>query len=96
MNSLKSNDSLTTILKTFQVITRSDLKTLLSKILNSIAPSDVIPTRLCKIGLTDSPDYFIALINLTLKTGYFSWSIQTRRREASHHEVYLESELLSC
>ena len=43
----------------------------LPKISNSTAPNDVIPTRLCKIVLTNSPDYFIALINLTLKTGYF-------------------------
>ena len=44
--------------------------------MNSIEPSDVIPTRLCKIvfsGLLhciNSPDYFIAEINLTLLTGY--------------------------
>ena len=31
----------------------------------------VKPTRLSKIVLTNSPDYFIALINLTLQTGYF-------------------------
>ena len=41
-----------------------------------MAPNDVMPTRLCKIVLTNAPDYFelapdIALINLTLQTGYF-------------------------
>ena len=36
-----------------------------------MAPNDVIPTRLCKIVLTSSPDYFIALISLILQTGYF-------------------------
>ena len=36
-----------------------------------MAPNDVIPTRLCKTVLTNSQDYFIALINLTLQTGCF-------------------------
>ena len=47
------------------------MQLLLPKISNSTAPSDIIPTRLCKIVLTNSPDYFIALSNLTLHTGYF-------------------------
>ena len=36
-----------------------------------MAPNDVIPTRFCKIVLTSSLDYFIALITLTIQTGYF-------------------------
>ena len=47
--------------------TTSKLQLILPKISNSTAPSDVIPTRLCKIVLTNSPDYFIASINLTLQ-----------------------------
>ena len=64
-------DSHTTSLDIFHVFTLRDLKLLLTIISNSTAPSDVIPTRLCKIVLTNSPDYFIALINLTLQTRYF-------------------------
>ena len=56
---------------TIKVFTLSYLKLLLPKILNSTAPSGEIPTRLCKILLTNSPDYFIALINFNLQTGYF-------------------------
>ena len=70
-NSLKLNNSHKTTLDTFQVLTLSDLKLLPPKMSNNTAPNDVIPTRLCKIVLTNSPDYFIALINLTLQTGYF-------------------------
>ena len=66
------NESHTTLLDKFQVFTLSILQLLLPKISNSKAPSDVIPTSLCKIVLTNSPDYFIALINLTVQTGYFS------------------------
>ena len=66
-NGLELIDSHTTTLESFQVFTLSKLQLLVPKILNSTAPSDVIPTRLCKIVLTNSPDYFIALINLTLR-----------------------------
>ena len=65
------NESRATILDKIQVFTLSNLQLILPKISNSTAPSDVIPTRLCKIVLTNSPDYFIALINSTLQTGYF-------------------------
>ena len=40
--------------------------------MNSAAPSDVIPTRLSKIVLTNSPDYSFELINSALQTGYFT------------------------
>ena len=70
-NALESIGSHTTTLVSFQVFALSKLQLLLPKISNSTAPSDVIPTRLCKIVLTNSRDYFIALINLTLQTGYF-------------------------
>ena len=69
-NGLKLNNSHTITLR-LQVFTLSDLKLLLPKISNSTAPNDVIPTSLCKIVLTNSPDYFISLIILTLQTGYF-------------------------
>ena len=49
----------------------SDLQLLLPRISNSTAPSYVIPTRFYKIVLTSSLDYFIALITLTIQTGYF-------------------------
>ena len=65
MNDLEFVDSHTTTLDSCQVFTLSNLHLLLPKILNSMAPSDVIITRLCKIVSTNSPDYFIALINLT-------------------------------
>ena len=69
-NALEQIDSHTITLVSFQVFALSKLQLLLPKISNSTAPSDVIPTRLCKIVLTNSPDYFIALINLPLQTGY--------------------------
>ena len=69
-NDLKLNNSHTTTLDAFQAFTLSDLKLLIPKISNSTAPNDVIPTRLCKIVLTNSPDYIIALFNLTHQTGY--------------------------
>ena len=62
-NGLKLNNSHTITLDTFHVFTLSDLKLLLPNISNSTAPNDAIPTSLCKIVLTNSPDYFIALIN---------------------------------
>ena len=68
---LELNDSHITNLDKFQVFTLTDLQLLLTKISNSTAPSDVIPTRLCENVLTNSPEYLIALINLTLQTGYF-------------------------
>ena len=86
-NGLELIDLHTTTLESFQVFTLNKLQLLLPKISNSTAPSDLIPTRLCKIVLTNSSDYFIALINLTLQTGYFPKSIQTRSREAAHQEV---------
>ena len=64
-NGLELNDSHTTTRDSFHVFTLSNLQLLLPKISNSRAPSDVIPTRLCKIVLTNSSDYFIALIILT-------------------------------
>ena len=69
-NGLKLHNSHTTTLEIFQVFTLSDLNLLLAKFLNSKAPNDM-PTRFCKIVLTNSPDYFIALNNLALQTGYF-------------------------
>ena len=77
-NGLELNDSLTTTLDSFQVFTLSNLQLLLPKISNSTAPSDVIPTRLCKIVLTNSPEYFIALIILILHTGYFPKQFKQR------------------
>ena len=59
-NGLKLNNSHTTTLDTSQVFTLSDLKLLLPKFLNSSAPNDIIPLKLCKIVLKNSPDYFIA------------------------------------
>ena len=53
----------------WRVFTLSKLQLLLPKISNSTA------TRLREIFLTNSPDYFIALINLTLQSGYFQKSI---------------------
>ena len=64
-NGLELNDSHTTTLDSFQVFTLSNLQLLLQKISNCTAPSDVVPTSLCKIVLTNSSDYFIALIILT-------------------------------
>ena len=72
------------LLDTFLVSTMSDFKLLL-KFSNSTAAIDVIPTRLCKFILTNSPDYFIALINSPDRVIFKP--IQTRCREAAHEEV---------
>ena len=85
-NVSKLIDLHTTTPDTFQVFTLSDLKLLLPKNSNSTAPSDVIPTRLCKIVLTNFPGYFIALNSLILRKTR-SKSIQRRRFEAAHKEV---------
>ena len=86
-NDLKLNDSHTTTLDTFHVFKLSHLKLLLAKFLNSTTLSDVIPTRLCKIVLTNSPDSFFAFYNLTVQTKYLPKSIQTRRRDGAPKEV---------
>ena len=80
-NGLELNESHTTILDKFQVFTLSDLQLLLPKISNSTTPSDVIPTRLCKIVLTNCVNQFNSSDRILSK------SIQTRSREAAHKEV---------
>ena len=65
---LELTDSHTPTLESFQVFTLIKLQLLLPKISNTTASTDVIPTRLCKIVLTNYPDHFIALINSILKT----------------------------
>ena len=75
-NGLKLNNSHTTTLDAFQVFTLSELKLLYQRIPNSTAPSVVIQTRVCKFAFTNSPDYFIALNNLTLQTVYFPYQFK--------------------
>ena len=94
-NGLELNDSHTTTRDNFQVSTLSYFHLLLPKITNSTVPSDVFPTRLSKIVLTNSPDYFITLINLTLQKGYFPNQFKQGVMMPLLKKSNLDSELLS-
>ena len=86
--SLELNNSHTSTLDNFQVFTQSNLQLLLPRIL-----SDVIPTRLCKIVLTNGSDSFIALIILTLQ--YFPNQLKQCVVRPLIKKFYLDPELLS-
>ena len=92
---MKFSNSDTTTLDAFTVFTLSNLKSLLPKISKSIEANDVVPTRLCKIVLTSSPDYFIALIKFTLQKGYFQNQFKQGVVKPLMKKSYLDPELLS-
>ena len=95
MNGLKLNDSHTTILDTFQVFALTVMKLLYQKF--PTVRHRVMSYQLgdAKIVLTNASDYFIALIILTLQTGYFPNQFKQGVLRPLIKKFNLDPELLS-